>query len=415
MKIMRPIIILALILSVAAGQRQKKIRDNIEQFRMSAIAFAVGDDEAIKTAIYFEIPNFTLQFIKQDSGFVADFEVVCSVRDKEGQQYGRFIWERQVTVNDYRESTSRTLFTTLHTIMDLPARELVLIGELMDKDTRNRGQNEKEIDLSEFGSGNFIFPLVLLRNQPGNWGIVDDFVPVFNNKIPLDDNGYHLFLAGRLAREEYDLSILAYDNADELTWEQQYSFVATDNRVSHIIDIPGNVLEGINARILARINQGDQVYDQVIKISIVNPGISESINNIDDAISQLRYIATSEELEAFDDAGREEQEQLFREFWEKRDETPNTVRNELMDEYYFRVRYANEHFSTFIPGWRTDMGMIFIIFGPPDDIERSYSSASRYTGQEWFYYSINRSFIFIDQSGFGDYRLATPYYGQGTW
>jgi hypothetical protein len=82
-----------------------------------------------------------------------------------------------------------------------------------------------------------------------------------------------------------------------------------------------------------------------------------------------------------------------------------------MDEYYKRVAYAIIHFDSFVDGWETDMGMIYIIFGAPDDIERSVLSQVQNTTEIWYYYQIQESFIFIDKDGFGNFRLSTPFLG----
>jgi hypothetical protein len=61
------------------------------------------------------------------------------------------------------------------------------------------------------------------------------------------------------------------------------------------------------------------------------------------------------------------------------------------------------------------MGMIYILFGPPDDMQRSFGQNSRYTYETWYYYSINRDFSFFDENGFGDFKLTTPYYRAAGW
>ena len=97
---------------------------------------------------------------------------------------------------------------------------------------------------------------------------------------------------------------------------------------------------------------------------------------------------------------------------EKRDPTPETEQNELMEEYFQRVEYVNEHFSGWQPGWETDRGMIYILFGPPDEIQRTNPSAGNSTIYQLLNYAkVNNQFVFRDQNGFVDYRLDTPFIG----
>ena len=100
-------------------------------------------------------------------------------------------------------------------------------------------------------------------------------------------------------------------------------------------------------------------------------GLPKSVKDLDVAIDQLIYLAKDKELEHIKDAKtQEEKQKRFLEFWKKRDPNPNTIRNEKMEDYYSRVEYANKHFKHYTEGWRTDMGMVYIIFGTPNNVDR---------------------------------------------
>jgi len=91
----------------------------------------------------------------------------------------------------------------------------------------------------------------------------------------------------------------------------------------------------------------------------------------------VAYIITDEERAAFLRLNtNEEREQFIESFWAVRDPTPDTVENEFKEEHYRRIAYANERFSSGIPGWKTDRGRIYIIWGPPDEIESHPSGGS---------------------------------------
>jgi GWxTD domain-containing protein len=89
------------------------------------------------------------------------------------------------------------------------------------------------------------------------------------------------------------------------------------------------------------------------------------------------YIITPEERAAFRQLSNDEEREHFIEiFWQDRDPTPDTVENEYKEEHYRRIAYANEHFASGIPGWKTDRGRIYIIHGAPDEIEASPSGGT---------------------------------------
>jgi GWxTD domain-containing protein len=82
------------------------------------------------------------------------------------------------------------------------------------------------------------------------------------------------------------------------------------------------------------------------------------------------YIITRDEKAVFESLTTEaEKEQFIEQFWFRRDPDPRTSVNEFKEEHYRRIAYANENYFSALPGWRTDRGRVFIIHGPPDEIE----------------------------------------------
>lgn len=109
----------------------------------------------------------------------------------------------------------------------------------------------------------------------------------------------------------------------------------------------------------------------------------------------------------------EERDQFIQQFWERRNPTPGSSTNAFKQEHYRRIAYANQHFAgDGIAGWRTDRGHMYIVYGPPDEIDAHPKDAARAIGNEtWLYHHIeglgdNLEFTFIDRTGHGDYRLA---------
>ena len=91
----------------------------------------------------------------------------------------------------------------------------------------------------------------------------------------------------------------------------------------------------------------------------------------------VRWIITDEEKSAFMQLSNdEERDQFIEAFWQRRDPTPDTEENEFKEEHYRRIAYANEHFAAGIPGWKSDRGRTYIVFGPADEIESHPSGGS---------------------------------------
>ncbi len=91
----------------------------------------------------------------------------------------------------------------------------------------------------------------------------------------------------------------------------------------------------------------------------------------------VSYIISDEEKQAWKRlATDDERQQFIEQFWLRRDPTPDTEENEFKEEHYRRIAYANEHYASGIPGWKTDRGRIYIMYGPADEIEDHSSGGS---------------------------------------
>ena len=141
--------------------------------------------------------------------------------------------------------------------------------------------------------------------------------------------------------------------------------------------------------------------------------------------NDVQYIITNEEKKAFKAlATDEERENFIENFWRRRDPNPDTEENEYREEYYERIAYTNEHFTSGIPGWKTDRGRVYIAHGKPDSVEShpsggaydrpSYEgggSTTTYPFEVWFYRHLDGigdglEIEFVDPTGTGEYRLA---------
>lgn len=138
----------------------------------------------------------------------------------------------------------------------------------------------------------------------------------------------------------------------------------------------------------------------------------------------VSYIITAEERSAFLHLQtNEERENFIEAFWERRNPDPGSPENTFKEDYYERIAYANEHFTSGIPGWKTDRGRIYLIWGPPDDKESNPSGGpyerpaaegggetTTYPFEDWTYHYLagigeNITIEFVDPTGSGEYHL----------
>lgn len=127
--------------------------------------------------------------------------------------------------------------------------------------------------------------------------------------------------------------------------------------------------------------------------------------------NDVAYIISDEEKKAFRQLNADEERDYFmKQFWERRDPTPGTVENEMKEEHYRRLDYVNAHYSTTVPGLKTDRGRIYIQYGPPDELETHPNTPDQAAFEQWRYRFIdgvgqNVIIEFVDRDGTGDYRM----------
>ena len=135
------------------------------------------------------------------------------------------------------------------------------------------------------------------------------------------------------------------------------------------------------------------------------------------------YIISDDEKRAFRTLQTdEEREQFIEQFWLRRDPTPDSEENEYREEHYRRIAYANQYFASGIPGWKSDRGMIYIKYGPPDerdqhnggteqrDQREGGGTTSMYPYEQWRYRYIeglppNVEIEFVDPTLTGEFRM----------
>jgi GWxTD domain-containing protein len=138
------------------------------------------------------------------------------------------------------------------------------------------------------------------------------------------------------------------------------------------------------------------------------------------------YIISPEERHSFLQLStNEEREQFIEAFWQRRNPDPDSAENTFKEEHYRRIAYANEHYASGIPGWKTDRGKIYIMWGAPDEVDahptggnwdrpmdQGGGSTTTYPYEDWRYRYLegtglgeNVELEFVDPTSTGEYHL----------
>jgi GWxTD domain-containing protein len=393
------------------GMNFKPDEPDAPLFYYDVIEYPSVNRDSIIIEIIIKAPFDGFQFVKSDTGFTANYEVSVLLLDENEIQAASKIWKQTIRTQKFEETNSQEHFDVSKITFRVAPNKFLLTLGVLDMDTRKSSYRKKTMDYKNY----YAKPVVLSKINiiekvvqgidgsseeiPSVVGSISDDNPDFTVSFSVLSNG-----------GQRTIRYIIYDQKNKTVTEGKFDREFEKGLTQEKLTIPKEKMTFNRYRleVMVKIDNNEAKGECLFQLRWL--GMSNLIDNLDQAIDQLKYIASSKQIRDMKKAKPEAKKDLFVEFWKKRDPTPNTTDNELMDEYYKRVRYAIEHYSGFMPGWKTDMGMISILFGPPNDIERHPFEIQTKPYEIWYYYEINRSFVFVDESGFGEYRLITPYY-----
>lgn len=387
------------------------VRTLIPFFYFNALNFKGDDPDFTRVDLYIQVPYTQLSFVKAGNSFIAMYEVTAGVYDSTDRLVTEKIWSEKVILGSYTESVSRNGSNISSRSFRLAPGFYRLRLSVQDKESKKNATATTDLNVRAFREP-FALSDILLVTKYSEIDSKKEVIPNITNNIIFSEDGFYLFFEfyNHSLDTNFSLtckitnakgkSILEFNTPYKLPALRTPIFLKVNKSDFNI----GEYILTITARSLDSIVRGSYSVSKRVFSRWV--GVPRSIVDLNKAIEQMIYITNRDKI---NELLKIENEQIkyekFMEFWKAKDPTPNTEENELMDEYYGRVEYANQHFSTYQEGWKTDMGMVFIILGPPNNVERRPFNYDRPAYEIWEYYTLNRSFIFVDYTGFGDYRL----------
>ena len=388
-------------------------------FYADAIAYISDQPHKSRVDVYVQVPHDEIRFLKEGDQYIGRYEVSLTMHTPSSQLAHEQAWTVDVPVAEFAQTTQGKLYSLTHRTMDVEPGNYQLTVQVRDQESRKTGQIKKSLLVTDFSKDSLSLSDVMLVNRLSTDGEKRTIVPNISGSINYRAEGFFIFfeLYAGPTLDSVDLEWKVLDSKKNLVVSHVQKEAATGHKTQMFLKIDSSGLS-MGTYLLSVTATGQIVSGE--KPMIVKGATSRTFNiratdlpvaivDLDKAIDQLIYIARESELEYVRSATTEdEKRKRFLEFWSKRDPDPQTQRNELLEEYYGRVQHANLNFTHFLEGWRTDMGMVFIRFGTPENIERHPFDVSSKPYEIWYYYQLNRQFIFVDESGFGDYRLRYP-------
>jgi GWxTD domain-containing protein len=377
-----------------------QLREGNLDFSVDAIATYSIDRSGEQVKMYWEVPHKELLFTRVGGEYNARFEITVIAYDENGNQAGGDSWRKSYSVPSYEITLLETETFKDSLSFSLPPGRYRTKVAIRDLHSASRGVVTLDISVPEIRTENVsLSELLFVKNG----------VPVLERNFAPDDSVavrhviYNLsLLAGyrleaRIAGMDTERNVgdphsLEPDSLLRLEWELDLS----------------QLWNGEYEFSISVISRDGEVADQKSRSFRVrrSPFVDEALFR--EMVDQLQYVATAEEIRWLREMTPEQREKGWNSFWKQRDPTPATEANEFKEEYYSRIKYANTHFGALQKGWMTDRGRIYVIYGPPDEVERHPYELDSVPYEIWYYYRTAMKFIFVDEHGIGDYRLFSP-------
>jgi GWxTD domain-containing protein len=368
--------------------------------------------------VFVQVPYKKIVFVKSPQGFTAKYSFTASVFDSaKTTLLVEKTWNETINVIDYNAATAKENYNISKRSFDLKPGTYSIKTSLEDLDSKKEANSEVLLKVKDFG-GNISVSDILLVSKKDNSQSNNEIIPNVSKIVPSPKDRIEIYFEIK-SKDTVDTKInLKYKviNSDNTAIHEEenkeYNIKPGVNQILHTMSEFPFDMGMYEILVILSDDQGKEIASSKKAFYSHSRDLPFVINDIDKAIAEMIYIANPSEMDYMEEGkDKAERTKRFMEFWKKRDPSPNNDENEIFDEYFKRVSYANENFSTYIDGWKTDRGMVFILLGPPNNIDRHPFEYDSKPYEIWEYYNLNRSFIFVDETGFGDYKLITPLTG----
>ncbi len=349
-----------------------------------------GESVAVLELAY-EIPHTSLAFTRVDESFVARYRLVLQVSDRRGNVVAGDVWEREVRVPSYERTMAQDSIVEGAVRLKFSLRGESGRVDLHDQTSERRGWVSFRVEVPSGG-----LALRLLRSgeefSSRKYGVNDTVEAEASSAAPLDSCRFAVLSDGRVVT-----GAIAPFN------EQRVA-----RFVYPVVDSVGVVRLGRGSyQLEASAGRGGERRSVRVGFRVDVPFYLDD-NAWREKVERLVHIASASEMARLKSAPKGEREQAWQDFWKPKDETPTTDRNEREEEYFERIAYAEEHFGRGDRGYRSDRARVYVRYGPPDQVESRPFELDSPAYEIWYYYRLNRRFVFVDRFGSGEMRLQNP-------
>jgi GWxTD domain-containing protein len=323
---------------------------------------------------------------------------------------------QSVRVASYRETTRTDESVVFQQFLHVAPGIYTLTVAVRDQESGRSGQHEMRVTVPRLGAGgapaaaSLSSPIVVYQASAR---LSPDSAPslIANPRRTVffgRDSLTHIYLEGYGFPPGAEVELAVIDNREAIVWSDSIALGAPDGGTqANTIALPVADL-GVG-RLTLRLS-GPALAAPVTAPLFVTFGDEWAVTSFEEMLTYLRYFTSEFRIQQLRDAGPQERARAWAAFYHETDPDPATPEHEELQEYFARIQIANERFREDVgQGWLSDRGKVYITLGDPDQILNQGEQAvnSRGRAQLWAYNQHRVQLIFVDQTGFGRWRL-TP-------
>lgn len=415
-KLFMLVLLLIVNFSLQAQDMQEEEQPTRAKYYQDFLNFASDNPSNTRLDVFIQVPYKEVQFVISDKGYTASYTVTISIYDENKDKLiSDKVWTEKIDAFEFDNTNAKGNFNLSMRSFYLKPGKYFIRTSVEDKESKKSFSAESMYTVKDFSKNdiNISDIMIISKQTPGENS--NKIIPNISRNVSAQKEGVPLFFEVYSAKDSnVVLDIRVMDEKQNVIYSDKADkkITAGKNQLFYTIKDSAFSLGKYLIELNVKNSRGETFASTSKSFYSRWIGAPTAIQDLDKAVDQLIYIATEKELDYIKDApNKEEKQKRYVEFWKKKDPAPSTEENEVFDEYYRRIEYSNKNFSHYTEGWKTDRGMVFIILGAPNSVDRHPFDYDAKPYEVWEYFQLNRRFVFLDETGFGDYRLITPLYG----
>ena len=372
------------------------------------VAISLDSEGHPALAVTISIPHADLQWTRSSAGWAAAAEIAVVFQPRgPGRSYGD-VWERRVVVDRFEATTSMVAALVERRVFAMPPGRYELRVTVRDAQAEIASTVRESLEVPDYSKVEVGFADLELGVQRADSGFAVVSTRRFGPEVQRLAARVILFdrRPGPWPREyPFKYRILDDGGAELVAGVRKLSLARSAEPVVLRPDSSNLFLGGYVLEVELSEGRSKWRVERSFEVEVSGPPRGKEFERL---LEPLALIAESDEIEYLRSLDPADQPRGWEEFWKRRDPTPETARNEAMLEFFRRLRYADQHFRNFGPGWRADMGRVYIKYGAPDQVESRPPTTQSPQLEIWYYNRPSRRFVFADREGFGRYVLVSP-------